>query len=129
MGTTYSGQICLRDDSTDKQIQLSVLRYRNEQSRCISTNRLGYRKQFHQSAILADPQDLKKGHPNKVCSHNYCPTLAQPTLVQKASENVSGLPSNNPKSPKVMLRRVAVPEPMKNTKWKIFAWRISGLLT
>ena len=105
MGTTYSRQICLRDDSTDKQIQLPVLQYRNKWSRCISTNRLGDRKQFHQSAILADPQDLKKGCPNKVCSHNYCPALAKPTLVQKASENVSGLPSKNPKSPKCNVKK------------------------
>ena len=53
----------------------------------------------------ADPQDLKKGCPNKVCSHNYHPTLAQPTLVQKASENVSGLPSKNPKSPKCNVKK------------------------
>ena len=105
MGTTYSRQICLGDDSTDKQIQISVLQYRNKQSRCISTNRLGYRKQFHQSAILADPQDIKKGCPNKVCSHNYHPTLAQPTLVQKVSENVSGLSSKNPKSPKHYVKK------------------------
>ena len=105
VGTTYNRQICLRDDSKDKQIQLSVLQYRNKWSRCISTNRLGYRKQFHQSAILDDPQDIKIGFPNKVCSHNYCPTLAQPTLVQKASENVSGLSSKNPKSPKCYVKK------------------------
>jgi hypothetical protein len=31
-----------------------------------------------------------------------------------------------PKSPRTMIKQCADPEPFKNRRWKIFAWRISG---
>ena len=31
--------------------------------------------------------------------------------------------------PRIMLKKAGIPEPLKNRKWKIFAWRISGMIS
>ena len=128
MVATYSRQVCLGDDSTDKQIQLSVLQYRNKRSRCVSTDRLGYRKQFHQSAIWLIPKILKKVTQTKCVAMIIAPHWPSQPWFRKLQQMSVDYPVRIPNHPNVMLRRVAMPEPMKNIRWKIFTWRIPGLL-
>ena len=75
------------------------------------------------------PKIFKKVAQTKCVAMIITPHWPSQPWFRKLQRMSVDYPVKIPNHPNVMLRRVAVPELRKNTKWKIFAWRISGLLT
>ena len=68
---------------------------------------------------------------NKIFREKVAATVITPywptqIWFQKLKKMCSLAPIELPNHPKIMLRRSGIPEPLKNWKWKIYAWRISG---
>ena len=74
------------------------------------------------------PKILKEVTQTKCVATIIAPHWPSQPWFRKLQQMSVDYPVRIPNHPNVMLRRIAVPEPMKNTRWKIFAWRISGLL-
>ena len=75
------------------------------------------------------PKILKKVTQTKYVATIIAPHWPSQPWFRKLQQMSVDYPVRIPNHPNIMLRRVAVPEPMKNTRWKIFTWRIPGLLT
>ena len=69
---------------------------------------------------------VRKVKEEKVTATIIAPKWPAQVWYQDLQKMSLGVPFKLPNTPRVMLKRSGVPEPLKNRKWCMYAWRICG---
>ena len=87
VGSALDRSFCVGSHYTASAVQRQILRSVGNRRGCISANRLGARKQFHQSSIQAAPVDSGKVNKGSSESDSDSAVVARAALVQKVITN------------------------------------------
>ena len=125
LGAPHSGPICIYAKHATAKLQQLSQRPTCKWSGCVRSE-LEESEQLCQPAISTPPQGLDLVRAQKVWATVIAPWWPAQTWAQDLIKLSVTPPIALPNSPRTFWSMGAKPEPRRNPKWRVYAWRIYG---
>lgn len=127
VGPTHNRHICKLSEHTTPAVQQSLLRTTLGWYRCAQPRQLAAREQLRKVPFCLIPRVLDVVESQRAVATVIAPKWPAQPWYQRLVKLSIARPLKLPQKSKIYWSMDVVPEPCRNTKWQIYAWRIFGV--